>query len=107
MLHKGEYTLDIVGTQIFPNEQLRYSILTQHHQSVYNISGLTFAIMAYIMKTHKSAITQLHVQPAIIDYTRIRLNIDIHAATADVSGQWLARSYNNLEIISLRHIRLK
>lgn len=51
--------------------------------------------MAHIIKAPK---VQLHVQPAITDGTETRLNIDIHAAAADVCGQCVRRSYNNLEI---------
>jgi hypothetical protein len=44
---------------------------------------------------------QLHVQPAIIENIKTRLNIDIHATTAHIAGQWPSRIYNNLEIKSL------
>jgi hypothetical protein len=56
--------------------------------------------MGHIIKAPK---VQLHVQPAIIDDTKTRLNIDIHAATAHVAGQWVSRSYNNLEINFTRY----
>jgi hypothetical protein len=54
--------------------------------------------MGHIMKAPK---VQLNVQPAIIDDTKTRLNIDIHAATAHIARQSASRSYNNLEIKSL------
>jgi hypothetical protein len=54
--------------------------------------------MGHIMKAPK---VQLNVQPAIIDDTKTRLNIDIHAATAHSARQSASRSYNNLEIKSL------
>jgi hypothetical protein len=54
--------------------------------------------MGHIIKAPK---LQLPVQPAIIDDTKTRLNIDIHAATAHIAGQWVSRSYNNFEIKSL------
>jgi hypothetical protein len=50
LLDEGEYTFDIYGEQIFPNDQLKYSILTEHDQSVYNITALT--IVKYI--AHRS-----------------------------------------------------
>lgn len=98
LLDEGEYTFDIYGAQIFPNDQLKYSILTEQHQSVYNISSLTFAIMGH---TVKASNVQIHVQPGIVDDTKTRLNIEIYAATADVTGQWVSRSYDNVEIRSL------
>jgi hypothetical protein len=44
---------------------------------------------------------QTHVQPAMLDDTKTRLDIQIYAATTDVTGQWMSKSYNNLEIRSL------
>jgi hypothetical protein len=63
---------DIYGAQISPNDQLKYSILTDHNQSVYNISHLDFAIMCH---TINASDVQIHVQPAILDETKIRLDI--------------------------------
>lgn len=44
---------------------------------------------------------QIHGQPAIIDDTKTRLNIEIYAANADVTGPWVSKSYNSLKIKSL------
>ena len=63
---------DIYGAQISPNDQLKYSILTDYNQSVYNISHLDFAIMGH---TINASDVQIHVQPAILDETKIRLDI--------------------------------
>ena len=42
---------------------------------------------------------QIHVQPAaMLDGTKTRLDIQIYAATAAVSGQWMSKKYNNLGI---------
>jgi hypothetical protein len=98
LLDEAEYTYDIYGAQIFPNDQLKYSILTEQHQSIYNISSLTFVIMGH---TVKASNVQIHVQPGIVDDTKTRLNIEIYAATGDVTGQWVSRSYDNVEIRSL------
>jgi hypothetical protein len=56
--------------------------------------------MGHIIKAPK---VQLHVQPAIIDDTKTRLNIDIHEATAHIAGQWVSRCYNNLKINFTRY----
>ena len=99
LLDEVEYTFDIYGAQIFPNDQLKYSVLTEPNQSVYNISHLSFAIMDH---TINASDVQIHVQPAaMLDNTKTRLDIQIYAATADVTGQWMSKEYNNLEIRSL------
>jgi len=59
---------------------------------------LTFAILGHIINAPK---VQLHVQPAIIENIKTRLNIDILATTGHIAGQWTSRIYNNLEIKSL------
>jgi hypothetical protein len=98
LLDNGDYTFDIHGRQIFPNDQSKYSILTEHHPSVYNISGLTFAIMGH---TINASNVQIDVQPTVIDDTKTKVNFEIYATKADVAGPWMSRSYNNLEIKSL------
>jgi len=98
LLDEVEYTFDIYNAQIFPNDQLKYSILTEHNQSVYNISNLSFVILDH---TINASNVQIHVQPAILDDTKTRLDIQIYTTTADVTGQWMSKSYNNLEIRSL------
>jgi hypothetical protein len=37
----------------------------------------------------------------MIDDTETRLNLQIYAAKADVTGPWVSKTYNNLEIKSL------
>ncbi|MDQ3852610.1 MAG: hypothetical protein M3299_07235 [Thermoproteota archaeon] len=99
LLDEVEYTFDIYGAQIFPNEELKYSILTERNHSVYSISRLSFPIMDH---TINASDVQIHVQPAaMLDDTKTRLDIQIYAATADVTGQWMSKKYNNLEIRSL------
>jgi hypothetical protein len=61
LLDEVEYTFDICGAQIFPHDELKYSILTKHNHSVYNISRLSFPIMD---DTINASDVQIHVQPA-------------------------------------------
>jgi hypothetical protein len=98
LLDEVEYTFDIYGAQIFPNDELKYSILTKHNQSVYNISSLSFPIMDH---TINASGVQIYVQPAMLDDTKTRLDIQIYAASAEVTGQWMSKKYNNLELKSL------
>jgi hypothetical protein len=74
---------DIYGARIFPNDQLNYGIPTDHNQSVYNISYLRFAIIDH---TINAPDVQIHVEPAMLDDTNTRLDIQIYAATADIMG---------------------
>jgi hypothetical protein len=58
LLDEVEYTLDTYGAQIFPHDELKYSILTKDNHSVYNISRLSFPIMD---DTVNASDVQIHV----------------------------------------------
>ena len=88
LLDEFEYTFDIYSAPIFPDDKLKNYILTEHNQAVYNISHLSFGIMDH---TINASDVQIQVQPAIHDDTRTRLDIQIYAAAADVTGQWMRK----------------
>jgi hypothetical protein len=92
-----EYTFDIDGVQIFPNDTVKYSIVTEYNPSVYNIPSLQYKIMEHIINASD---IQIHVNPTRIDEANTRLDFQIYANKAEVTGQWLSKSYNNLEIRS-------
>jgi hypothetical protein len=92
-----EYTFDIDGAQIFPNETIKHSIVTEYNPSVYNIPGLQYKIMDH---TINASNVQIDVNPTRIDQVNTRLDFQIYADNAEVTGQWLSKSYNNLEIRS-------
>ena len=92
-----EYTFDIDGAQIFPNDTVKHSIVTEYKPSVYNIPSLQYKIMEH---TINASDVQIHVDPTRIDDANTRLDFQIYANNAEVTGQLLSKSYNNLEITS-------
>jgi hypothetical protein len=92
-----EYTLDIDGAQIFPNDTVKHSIVTEYNPSVYNIPNLQYRIMEH---TINATDVEIHVNPTRIDEANTRLEFQIYANNAEVTGQWLSKSYNDLEIKS-------
>jgi hypothetical protein len=92
-----EYTFDIDGAQIFPNDTIKHSIVTEYKPSVYNIPSLQYKIMEH---TINASDVQIHVDPTRIDDANTRLEFQIYANNAEVTGQLLSKSYNNLEIRS-------
>jgi hypothetical protein len=92
-----EYTFDIDGAQIFPNDTVKHSIVTEYKPSVYNIPSLQYKIMEH---TINASDVEIHVDPTRIDDANTRLEFQIYANNAEVTGQWLSKSYNNLEIRS-------
>jgi hypothetical protein len=98
LLDQLEYTFDIDGAQIFPNETVKNEILTQYKESVYNIPGLQYEIFGHAINASD---VQIYVNPTKIDDTTTRLDIQIHAANAQVTGPWLNKSFNNVDLKSM------
>jgi hypothetical protein len=92
-----EYTFDIDGAQIFPNDTIKHSIMTEYNPSVYNIPSLQYKIMEHMINASD---VEIHVNPTRIDDANTRLDFQIYANNAEVTGQSLNKSYNNLEIKS-------
>ena len=96
-LEAFEYTLDIDGAQIFPNDTVKHSIVAEYNPSVYNIPSLQYKIMEHIINASD---VEIHVNPTRIDEANTRLEFQIYANYAEVTGQWLSKSYNDLGIRS-------
>ena len=92
-----EYTFDIDGEQIFPNDTIKHSIITEYNPSVYSIPTLHYTIMEHTINASDIVI---HLVPTRIDEANTRLDFQIFANNADVTGQLLSKSYNDLEITS-------
>jgi hypothetical protein len=92
-----EYTFDIDGAQIFPNDTVKHSIVTEYNPSVYNLPSLQYVIMEHIINASD---VQIHVDPTRIDDANTRLDFQIYANNAEVTGQWLSKSYDSMEITS-------
>ena len=97
LLDAVEYTFDIAGAQIFPNDTIKHSIVTEYNPSVYNISSLQYNIMDHIINASD---VQIHVNPTRIDEANTRLDFQIYANNAEVTGQWLSKTFNDFEIRS-------
>ncbi|HEX2471507.1 MAG TPA: hypothetical protein VHJ59_02025, partial [Nitrososphaera sp.] len=78
-------------------DTVKHSIVTEYNSSVYNISSLQYNIMEH---TINASDVQIHVDPTRIDEANTRLDFQIYANNAEVTGPSLSKSYNNLEITS-------
>jgi hypothetical protein len=92
-----DYTFDIDGAQIFPNDTVKHSIVTEYNPSVYSIPSLQYVIMEHLINASD---VQINVDPTRIDDANTRLDFQIYANNAEVTGQWLSKSYNSIEIRS-------
>ena len=69
-----EYTFDIDGAQIFPNDTIKHSIVTEYNPSVYKIPNLQYVIMEHIINASD---VQIHVDPTRIVDANTRLDFQI------------------------------
>jgi hypothetical protein len=92
-----EYTFEVNGTQIFPNDTIKNRIVTEYQPSVYNISSLQYNILDHSINASN---VQIHVVPTKIDEADTRLDFQIYANDAEVTGPSLNKNFNNLEITS-------
>jgi hypothetical protein len=92
-----EYTFELEGTQIFPNDTIKHTIVSEYRPSSYNIPTLEYEIMDHAIN---ASFVEIHVEPTRIDETHTRLDFQIHAQNAEIIGPWLGKNYNNLEIKS-------
>lgn len=83
-LDEFEYTFDIDGAQLFPNDTLKHRILSEYKQSVYNISRLDYVLLEH---TINASDVQIMLDPSRIDDTKSRFNVHIRADIAELQVQ--------------------
>jgi hypothetical protein len=98
LLDDFEYVFYIDAAQLIPNDTLKDTILTEHEPASYSISRLQYKIFEY---TINASNVQIEVDPVQIDHNKTRFNIQISAGSAQVAGQWLSRTYENLDLKSV------
>jgi hypothetical protein len=69
-----EYTFDLDGSQIFPNNDIKQDIVSEYKSSNYNINDLNYEILGF--KIIASDI-KIHVDPKRIDDTKTRIDIPL------------------------------
>jgi hypothetical protein len=97
LLDSFEYTLEVDGTEIFPNDTVKNSVVNEYSPSVYNISSIHYEIMGH---TINASNVQIHVYPTRIDEVNTRVGFQIYADNAEVRGPSLNKSYDSLDIRS-------
>jgi hypothetical protein len=98
LLDSFEYVFYVDAAQLIPNDTLKDTILTEHKPASYSISRLQYKIFDY---TINASNVQIEVDPMQIDHYKTRFNIQISASSAQVAGQWLSRTYENLDLKSV------
>ena len=83
--------------EIFPNDIVKQSIVTEYSPSGYNILTLQYTIIGHRINATDE---EIRVVASRINEAITRLDFQIFANNAEVSGQLLSKSDNDLEIKS-------
>lgn len=97
LLDSFEYTLEVDGTQIFPNDTVKNSVVNEYTPSVYNISSIQYEILGHAINASD---VQINVYPTKIDEVNTRVDFQIFANNAEVRGPSLNKSYDTLDLRS-------
>ena len=100
LIKNFEYTFDLDGSQIFPNNDIKQDIVSEYKSSNYNIDDLNYELLGF--KIIASDI-RIHVNPNRIDDTKTRIDIPLLLAK-DIkvsNGGVINISYNEVELESV------
>src|SRR5919106_5830656 len=95
-----EYTFDLEGSQIFPNNDIKQDIVSEYKSSDYNIDDLNYELLGF--KIIASDI-EIFVDPKRIDDTKTRIDIPLLLAK-DIkvsNGELINLSYNEVDLRSV------
>lgn len=100
LIKNFEYTFDLDGSQIFPNDDIKQDIVSEYRSSNYNIDNLNYELLGF--KIIASDI-RIHIDPKKIDDTKTRIDIPLLLAKdIKVSNDGLINlSYNEVELGSV------
>ena len=69
-----EYTVDLNGKQIFPNDIIKQDIVTNYKSSNYNISSLKYRLLGFDITASD---IRIHVNPSKIDTVKTKINFPL------------------------------
>ena len=99
LIKNFEYTFDLEGSQIFPNNNIKQNIVSRYKSSDYNIDDLNYKLLGF--KITASDI-KIHVDPKKIDDSKTRVDIPLMLAKdVKVSNGPINLSYNEVDLGSV------
>ena len=100
LIKNFEYTFDLEGSQIFPNNNIKQDIVSEYKSSDYNIDDLNYELLGF--KIRASDI-KINADPKKIDDTKTRIDIPLLLAKdINVSnGGLINLSYNEVDLGSV------
>ena len=72
-----EYTFDLDGKQIFPNDTIKQDIVAKYKSANYNISNLNYKLLGFNITASN---IKIHVNPSRIDQATTRIDFPVMTA---------------------------
>jgi hypothetical protein len=99
LIKNFEYTFDLEGSQIFPNNNIKQNIVSKYKSSEYNIDNLNYKLLGFNITASN---IKIHVVPKKIDDSKTRVDIPLMLAKdVKVSNGPINLSYNEVDLGSV------
>ena len=72
-----EYTVDLYGKQIFPNDTIKQDIVSKYKSADYNIGNLNYKLLGFNITASN---IKIHVNPSRIDQINTRVDFPVMTA---------------------------
>jgi hypothetical protein len=97
-----EYTVDLDGKQIFPNDMIKQDIVTNYRSSSYNISSLKYRLLGFDITASD---IRIHVNPSKIDTVKTKINFPlVFARNVSVTNGLINLRYYEINLGSIYSI---
>lgn len=94
-----EYTVDLDGKQIFPNDTIKQDIVSKYKSADYNISNLNYKLLGFNITASN---IKMHVNPSKIDQTRTRVDFPVMTAkSVSVTNGSINSKYGEVNLGSI------
>jgi hypothetical protein len=94
-----EYTVDLDGKQIFPNDTIKQDIVTNYKSSDYNISSLKYRLLGFDITASD---IKIHVNPSKIDAIRTKIDFPLlFARDVSVTNGIIDLKYGEINLGSI------
>jgi hypothetical protein len=100
LINNFEYTFDLEGSQIFPNNNIKQDIVSEYRSSDYNIDDLNYELLGFKIT---ASVIKIRVDPKKIDDTKTRIDIPLLLAK-DIkvsNGGLINLSYKEVDLRSV------
>ena len=97
-----EYTIDLNGKEIFPNDTLKQDTISNYKSSTYNISTLKYKLLGFDITASD---IKIEVKPSRIDALRTKIDLPVVLAKhVSVTNGLLNLKYSEISKFNLWHL---